>query len=286
MTKELNGIMFYTEHRYYGKSRPTADTSNDNLKYLTVHQALADLAHFIKHIKNINPDLKSSGVILVGASYSATIATWARLKFPDLVDGVWASSGPLYAKFDFFECHDIVAQSIREVGGEKCYGRIFNAFNTLKEYFAYSEPRVLYKLIQNFNLCEPIKLCRDTANFFYEILDTIAGLTSQHHSNEIQEACDFITQDTFSDDVEALGAWMNRKKKSDCIDMNYDNLVKKFTNVSWESEGNQQLRQWIYQTCDTFAWFQTSTEPNRGFSSKHPHVGYFVKMCRDLYGNR
>lgn len=40
------------EHRYYGDSHPTADTSNANLKWLKSTQALADLANFISTIKN------------------------------------------------------------------------------------------------------------------------------------------------------------------------------------------------------------------------------------------
>jgi Serine carboxypeptidase S28 len=91
MAKEFNGTMFYTEHRFYGKSRPTVDTSTENLRFLTVEQALADLAHFIEHWK-ASCLLKDSGVFVVGASYSASLATWARIKFPHLIDGAWAKA--------------------------------------------------------------------------------------------------------------------------------------------------------------------------------------------------
>lgn len=70
MASELNGTLYYTEHRYYGSSHPTNNTSTENLRYLSVDQALADLAVFIGHIKASSPDLENSGVILVGASYS------------------------------------------------------------------------------------------------------------------------------------------------------------------------------------------------------------------------
>lgn len=70
MAQENNGILFYTEHRYYGLSRPTTNTSTENLQYLTIDQALADTAFFIDYIKSSSPKFKDSGVILVGASYS------------------------------------------------------------------------------------------------------------------------------------------------------------------------------------------------------------------------
>ena len=102
MAKQLNGTMFYTEHRYYGESRPTDDLSMENLRWLNVDQALADLAHFIIHIKETYPGTENSGVIMVGGSYSATMVTWFRQKYPHLVNGVWSSSAPLLAKVDFY----------------------------------------------------------------------------------------------------------------------------------------------------------------------------------------
>lgn len=70
LAREHNGTLFYTEHRYYGQSHPTNNTSTENLRFLSVDQALADLAFFITHIKSSSPSLANSGVIMVGGSYS------------------------------------------------------------------------------------------------------------------------------------------------------------------------------------------------------------------------
>lgn len=254
MAKELSGVLYYTEHRYYGKSLPTSDTSTRNLKYLTVEQALADLAHFIEHIKASSADLKNSGVIVIGASYSATMATWARMKYPHLINGAWASSAPLLAKVNFLEYNEIMTESIRSVGGEKCVKKFENAFKTLEDYAAFSEPKVLLKIKTDFQLCEPLKLCRDVAHFFYEMSDTVAGLVQSHRFGDIEKACKFMLDEKHSDDVAALGAWVNSKKKTKCINMNYENTVKMFNNVTWGSEANKQLRQWTYQV----TWFDIS----------------------------
>lgn len=286
MAKELNGILMYTEHRYYGKSHPTSDTSTANLVYLTAEQALADLAHFIQHVKATTPDLKNSGVIVVGASYSATIATWARLKYPHLINGAWASSAPLLAKVNFLEYNELMTESVRSVGGEKCVRKFESAFKKLEEFAAFSEPKVLLKIKNDFNLCEPLKLCRDVAHFFYEMSDTVAGLVQSHRSGDIEKACKFMLDASHSDDVVALGAWINSKKKKKCNDMNYENTVRHYNNVTWGSEANKQLRQWTYQTCDAFGWFQTGSSLNQAFGSTHPQVGYFMKMCGDLFDKK
>lgn len=73
LAKEHNGTLYYTEHRFYGRSHPLNDTSTENLRFLTVDQALADLAIFVNHVKNVNESFANSSVILVGASYSGKL---------------------------------------------------------------------------------------------------------------------------------------------------------------------------------------------------------------------
>lgn len=72
------------------------------MKWNSVDQALADLAYFTTYIKTQIPSLANSKVILVGGSYAATMVTWMRQKYPNLIAGAWASSAPLLAKADFF----------------------------------------------------------------------------------------------------------------------------------------------------------------------------------------
>lgn len=284
---ELNGTLFYTEHRYYGKSRPTADTSAENLKFLTVSQAVADLAHFVEFMKASSSDnFTSSGVILVGSSYSATLATWTRLKHPDLVNGVWSSSAPLLAKADFYEYNEVLTQSLRAVGGEKCLSRFESAFKQLEGFLAFSEPKVLAKIEKDFNLCEPLSLRRDIGFFFYELLDAISGLVQKHKSGSIEKACEFIVRDMHSDDVAAFGSWLVSQSTKKCEDMNYDHTVTQFLNVTWGSRANQQLRQWTYQQCDTFGWFQTVNSSAQLLGVKYPMVRYYLKLCSDLFGRR
>lgn len=58
------------------------------MQYLTVEQSLADIATFI-HFLQSNPEIGSDvKVILWGSGYGGTMATWARKRYPHLVDGV------------------------------------------------------------------------------------------------------------------------------------------------------------------------------------------------------
>lgn len=170
MAKEFNGSLFYSEHRYYGKSQPTDDTSTENLEFLSVHQALADLAHLIVHIKS-SDEYKDSKVILVGASYSATMVVWFRLKYPHLVTGGWASSAPLVAKVNYEEYNEVMTESYLEVGGQECANRFEKAILELEEIVSSGDTS---KIEKDFDLCEPLKL-RDIETLFYEIDNAFAS---------------------------------------------------------------------------------------------------------------
>lgn len=78
-----------------------SNLSTENLSYLTSLQALADLAYFIEYANEeygLSSDVKW---ILFGGSYAGSLAAWMRLKYPHLVYGSIASSGPLLAELDF-----------------------------------------------------------------------------------------------------------------------------------------------------------------------------------------
>lgn len=73
-----------------------------NLVYLTIEQVLADLGTFINTIsiekKKLLNDTKWVGF---GSSYSGSLVTWLRLKYPHLIHAAVSSSSLLKAKVNF-----------------------------------------------------------------------------------------------------------------------------------------------------------------------------------------
>ena len=68
LTATLGALEVRTEHRFFGQSVPSNDSTTDNLKYLSVEQNLADLVSLVKHVK---VQLGLSGpVVASGGSYS------------------------------------------------------------------------------------------------------------------------------------------------------------------------------------------------------------------------
>lgn len=72
----------------------------ENLRFLNVDQALADLAYFIFELKK-QERFAGSKIVLYGGSYAANMALWFKQRYPHLVEGVVASSGPIKGKVDF-----------------------------------------------------------------------------------------------------------------------------------------------------------------------------------------
>lgn len=64
-----------------------SNVTDENLRFLTPQQALADTAHFINHIQTTVPGASNSPFILVGGHYSASLAVWFRQAFPHLTLG-------------------------------------------------------------------------------------------------------------------------------------------------------------------------------------------------------
>lgn len=126
----------------------------ESLKYLSVDQALADVVHLITEIKN-NPKYRSSPVVVVGGSYSATMSIWLRQKYPHVVAGAWASSAPVLAHLDFKEYKEVVAQSIALIGGDGCLSAIQQGFAATEELIQKGD---LEKLRKMFNLCDDLDL--------------------------------------------------------------------------------------------------------------------------------
>lgn len=85
----------------------------ENLRFLNIDQALADLAYFIVEIKK-QSRFADSKVILYGGSYAANMVMWFKKRYPHLVVGTVASSGPILAKVDYTGMHFYIFLNIAE----------------------------------------------------------------------------------------------------------------------------------------------------------------------------
>lgn len=133
-----------------------SDNSFENLQFLTVEQTLADIANFIGAIKQAHNGFRSN-VVVWGSRYGATLAAWARKRYPHLIDGALSSSGLFNLEAFSFTQYDLLEYTLLEVGNEVCHDQIRSVFETIHTLVLAGEGEYLQ---ERFDLCEPV----DTTN--------------------------------------------------------------------------------------------------------------------------
>ena len=188
LAEEHQGLLVDVEHRFYGKSFPTDDTSLDSLEYLTSEQALADLARLLTYVMETY-NTTSSKVITVGGSYSGNLAAWFRLKYPSITTGSIASSGPLTAEINFLEYMQVVAESINYYSGSDCNNALQVAAETL-----LTKNRT--DLRTDFKTCGPVVGNDDITILMSNLMGNIQGVVQYNNPNDgsfnINDMCDIM----------------------------------------------------------------------------------------------
>ncbi|XP_019872170.1 putative serine protease K12H4.7 [Aethina tumida] len=295
--KEFKALCFQVEHRYYGKSHPTSDLSVKNLQYLTSQQALADLAMFIETMNmqyNLGTNVKW---IAFGGSYPGSLAAWLRQKYPHLVHGSMSASGPLLAQVDFQEYFEVVNQDLQNYNPDclKAVQQGTKQVDVLLKHMVGQ--RNLNKL---FKLCDPVEKSidnqKDIANLFESLAGNFANVAQYNKDNRIGKnkagkitidmLCDIMTNQSIGPQVHRLAevnSVLLEAYDQKCLDYKYDNMINELRNISWAGEQAEGGRQWTYQTCTEFGFFQSSTYQPQVFGDKFP-VDFFIEQCVDIFG--
>uniref|UniRef100_A0A6P4FIJ6 Serine protease K12H4.7 n=1 Tax=Drosophila rhopaloa TaxID=1041015 RepID=A0A6P4FIJ6_DRORH len=290
--EHFGALCLQLEHRFYGKSHPTEDLSTENLYYLSSEQALEDLASFVTAMKvKFNMD-DGQKWIAFGGSYPGSLAAWAREKYPQLIYGSISSSGPLLAMVDFKEYFEVVKNSLASYKPEcvKAVTRSFAQVEILLKHMIGQR-----SLDEKFKTCTPIKdsieNALDIANFFENLAGNFAGVVqynkdnSPHATITIDEICDVMLNTTAGAPVNRLSLvndMLLNESNTTCLDYKYEKMVADMKNVSWDSESAKGMRQWTYQTCHEFGFYQTSANPADTFGGRFG-VDFFIRQCMDVF---
>lgn len=94
---QYNARLMTLEHRFYGESFPIKDPSNDDFRYLSSEQALADVRNFLEAQYKAKPFKK---VVLVGCSYAGALVGWyAEQNANKNLDGSFVQMGGQLGSF-------------------------------------------------------------------------------------------------------------------------------------------------------------------------------------------
>jgi len=277
--QQYGALQFAVEHRFYGQSQPFSDWSTENLQYLSSEQALADLANFVEKMKEIY-NAQNSPVITFGGSYSGDLASWFRLKYPHVTIGSVASSAPVQATLDFFEYLDVVEESLSDITGIECDQNIAEATKLIQQMLETQNGQ--NKIETLFNTCSSFKNQNDISNFMSSIMGWFMSTVqydNEGNSINIPTLCDIMNNGT-----DLVGNYVKVNQLfmgSNCLDISYQDMIKQISNITIDKySGN---RQWTYQTCVEFGFFQTTDSPNQPFGDLVP-LSFYTNICQDVFG--
>ena len=287
LAEDTRGHLFALEHRYYGTSRPTADTSVANLQWLTIHQTLADIAQFINFIRENYYGAQNSRVILWGRNYGGSLAVWMRQKYPNLVDGAWASSSGINAVLEHPQFMRNSFYTINSIGGPECGNILHGAFRFIEDAIRLRNTSYIEQRLQ---LCTPIDIdiTEDVARLYYGISADI-GFQFVSHSRypDIDDKCTIMRgldnpENPAENDLDAFARWFvdDYNRNLECLDYSNEAVLSRYQQVEWETVSTiAGRRQNFWLQCTQLGQFAVANEgENHPFGWRFD-INFFRQWC-------
>lgn len=115
-----------------------------------MEQSLSDIPFFIRDIRNAHTTGRINQIIVWGSRHGATIAAWARQRYPHFITAAWSSSGIFsFIQFSSIQ-YDAFHQAMLSNGGSECVNRIRLAFTEMETLIRNSNGEYLREQL---NLC-------------------------------------------------------------------------------------------------------------------------------------
>ncbi|CAG2104830.1 unnamed protein product [Medioppia subpectinata] len=276
MAQKYGALAVSLEHRYYGKSIPTPDLSTQNLKYLSSEMALKDTEQFALYLTK-KLSLEGSKWVVFGGSYAGALAAWFREKYPNIAVGAIASSAPVGAVVDNMGYMGVVTELL----GKESSDIIRKAYIELEELL--KTPEGVIKLRKTLDLCDTFDGKNVTNNHYlsYKLMWALVKMAYLvNPKDDIQWVQKGLTDPLGGTPLQRYANTSCFLCHQKCNEINYDDLIRPLRNTSIDNSGN---RQWLYQTCTEFGYYQSSDLPNSPFGHNIP-VEFYTQRCAQIFG--
>lgn len=277
LAKKHKGLVFALEHRFYGASQPTGDLKTTSLRLLSSAQALEDLVSFVGFVAdryklrvtppNDGSSVPYSRVMTFGGSYPGMLAAWARLKYPHVIHAAVSSSAPIRAELDMRGYYDVVGKALREkdIGGsDACFDVVSRTFEKDLSK-ALKTPEGRRGLEKQFNLCGDKALDQfGGRDGFADVLRAMFPAQNNDPSCKEEDAtcfniakvCARMTKGGAKSNVTALAGIVSDVFEGKCVSLDGAGYLAELMSETPNPLGEGE-RQWTWQTCTEFAFFQT-----------------------------
>uniref|UniRef100_A0A3B4YSE1 Thymus-specific serine protease-like n=1 Tax=Seriola lalandi dorsalis TaxID=1841481 RepID=A0A3B4YSE1_SERLL len=236
---------------------------------------LADLAVFHQYISQSFNLSHRNTWISFGGSYSGALSAWFRGKFPHLVYGAVASSAPVKAKLDFSAYNNALNSCVK-------FTLIFflQCLAVVQEAFAAVEVALMggnvSQVAVDFGCCQIPKDPDDQIELMQNLADIFMGTVQYNEEGvlmSINELCGLMTNKS---------EIYRSTSEEPCLDISHEKAVKDLMDTSLHSS-RRAARQWTYQTCTEFGFYQTCEDATCPFSGMLT-LQVDTQLCPLLFG--
>uniref|UniRef100_A0A8W8I0N9 Thymus-specific serine protease n=1 Tax=Magallana gigas TaxID=29159 RepID=A0A8W8I0N9_MAGGI len=245
MAKRFGAMVVAAEHRFYGSNINDNGLHLDQLEHLSSQQGLADLTRVHKYITD-RFELTSNKWISFGGSYPGALSAWFRLK---------------------------------------CIKQIVEAFQRIDSMIQANQTVQLEK---DFLSCGPLSEKNDQMVFVNNLAGIFAGVVQ--YNNEvpglnIQSLCKQMTKsDDSYKNLQMVYKMAMKLLNQSCVDNSYSNFLSQFNNQTVDQAASGVgIRQWTWQTCSQFGYYQTCDEGTSCPFSRLLTLESNLVICRDIY---
>ncbi|KAK2164995.1 hypothetical protein LSH36_56g00011 [Paralvinella palmiformis] len=270
LAKQYKALILSVEHRYYGLSLNSDSLHLKNMKYLSSQQAPC------------NGSVAESEQTVAGG----TVPTSGE--YPHLVYAAVASSAPVRATVNFEGYNEVVAASLSDPiinGSTKCALNVKSAFKVVDLKICNGE---LKQLASDFLSCESLE---NTTYGLFQFVSNLADVfmgTVQYNDEKpgvtVTKICDLMTQpgDPY-DNFKILNKLFLNLTDQKCADNSWKNAISQIQNTTVTGSPGVGIRQWTYQTCAQFGYYQTCDKNTTCLFSHHMSLGPNLDICAIVF---
>ena len=277
--------------------------SNDDYRFLTLNQSLADLPYFAANFSleaYSTADLRpiSTPWIMVGCSYSGTRAAFSRVKYPDTFFAAFAESTVVGPQVEVTGYGTELHQSLVDHGYANCSRDLHALFEYIDAQLDNAESSFLIKE-QYMGTGTGSITNEDFAGAILSLLMYFKGYGIQDGKPSIIALCDHLE---FNETAPAAGlsesfdprfisdrlaSWpeflthVNKVYNTSCNPASTSNNCS-LSEHMWNEKNNDNS--WLWQQCTEFGLFIAEESGPTTLTSKYSSLDHQIAKCRDTFG--
>jgi hypothetical protein len=281
---EFKAAYVVLEHRYYGDSWPVNNLLGEqNMKFLSVDQALEDGAVFLRWLRTsgLIPGWSSSTrAVVFGCSYSGALSAWFRFRYPELVVGSVAPSGPVAATIDYTSFYEHFEYS----AGPSCSEATRKGMQAVELALARGQTK---QLCQAFQCCEGDIAPEDVTYFKKVLVETIGSAPQMSNPPTwgLNKTCALIEDNPGIEAIAAGFFYQNANPDGTasaaapaCTSFSYKAMIASMQ-LPAPADNKSGSRSWYWQKCTEFGFFK----PTKMGIFPAVSLSFISGICADVF---